>query len=77
MGTTGNADLAGRHNQELTFGKLVRMVLQHCREAFDLAGERSTKKPEEQDARVGQCLVEDELAKITVGNQQNALLSPE
>jgi hypothetical protein len=47
---TSDTDLAGRHNEELATGKLVRMFLKHCRELFDLLdsgapGSRKNRTP--------------------------------
>ena len=72
-----NANLAGGHDQKFAVVKLGSMLLQHRIEMFDFGSQRSTGEPEEENAGVGETLVKNQLAKITVGNQQNALLSPE
>jgi hypothetical protein len=41
---------------------------------FDLGLQESTRQTEEDDAGVGEALVEDQLPKIAIGNHQNALL---
>jgi hypothetical protein len=70
---TGNANLAGGHDQELTPGKRLSVALQHRGEMVDLDLQRRPRQPEEQDASVNETLVEDQLAEIAVGNHQNAL----
>ncbi|HJU16054.1 MAG TPA: hypothetical protein VJ770_06260 [Stellaceae bacterium] len=74
--TTSNADLAGVHNQELAGCKLVRVLFQHGIEVFDFGLQGGSGKPEENDADMGKPLVENQLAEIAVGNQQNPLLFP-
>src|SRR3954453_18831044 len=50
------------------------MLLQHSVELFDLRLQGSARQTEEDDAGVGEALVEDQLPEITIGNHQNALL---
>ena len=50
------------------------MLLQHGIELFDFGLQRSAWQPEEDDAGVGQALVEDQLPEIAIRNHQNALL---
>jgi hypothetical protein len=75
-GTAGNADLARGHHQELAGGKLVRVICQDGVEAIDLGLKIGAGKPEEQDALMLETLVEDQLAKVAVGNHEDLLLLP-
>ena len=45
-------------------------------ELFNLGLQGSARKPEEDDAGVGEALLKDELAEIAVGNDQNPSLLP-
>ena len=72
--TIGNPDLAGAHDQELAPHKLVSMLLQHGIEVFDLRLQRSAREAEEDDAGVGEALVEDQLAEVAIRNYQNTPL---
>ena len=68
--------MAGAHHQEFAGGKLPGMFLEYRIEVVDLDLQVRSGKPEEHDAGVGEALVEDQLAEIAVGNQQNPLLLP-
>lgn len=50
------------------------MFLDHRIAMIDLDLESGSRKPKEHDAGMGEALVEDQLAEIAVGNQQNPLL---
>ena len=50
------------------------MFLDHCIAMVDLDLESGSRKPNEHDAGMSEALVEDQLAEIAVGNQQNPLL---
>jgi hypothetical protein len=43
---------------------------------LDLGFETGSRKPEENDASVSQFLLEDQLAEVAVGDDQNSLLFP-
>jgi len=75
MRTTGNPNLAGAYDQEFAASKLVSVLLQHGIELFDLGLQRSAWEPKEDDAGMGEALVEDQLAEIAIGNDKDALLS--
>jgi hypothetical protein len=68
--------LARAHHQELATGKLTGVFLQHGPEVFDLGLQGRTWQPEEEDAAVGDALVENQLAEVAVGNDQDPLLPP-
>jgi hypothetical protein len=61
-------ELAGREVDSVFLQRLIQM--------FDLRLQLGSGKPEKQDAGVGKALVEDQLAEIAVGNDQNSLLLP-
>jgi hypothetical protein len=68
--------VAGHHDYKLATRKLVSMFLQHGIEMFDFGLEAGSRKPKENDSGVDQSLVEDQLAEVPVGNEQNAFLVP-
>ena len=68
---TGNTGLAGGHDKELAAGKRLGVALQHGGEAVELGGQGRPRQPEEQDAGVGEALVEDQLAGVSVGHHQD------
>jgi hypothetical protein len=72
--STGNPNIPRRHNDEFTGGKLVTMLLQRFIQMFALGLQLGPGKPEEQDAGVSKPLMENQLAEIAVGNDQNPLL---
>jgi hypothetical protein len=74
--TTGNANVARRYDHELTGRKGIGVFLQRLIQVLNLGLQLGLGKPEEQDADVGQSLVEDQLAEIAIGNDQNPLLLP-
>jgi hypothetical protein len=71
---TGNTGLAGGHDKELAAGKRLGVALEHGGEVVELGGQGRPRQPEEQDAGVGELLVEDQLAEIPVCHHQNAPL---
>jgi hypothetical protein len=73
---TGNPNVARRHNDELSGRQLVRLILERLIQVFDLGLQLGPGKPEKQHASVGKSLVEDQLAEIAVGNDEDALLLP-
>ena len=73
---TGNANLAGRHDHELTGRKLITMILESLIQMLDLRLQLGPRKPEKQHAGVGKTLVEDQLAEIPVRNDEDPLLLP-
>jgi len=50
--TTGNANLAWGHNQELTACKLLNVLFEHRIEVFNFGLQGSSWKPKENDAGV-------------------------
>ena len=75
-GTIGNANPAGGYHQKRAALEFLSVFIEHPVELFDLSLQGSAWKPKEQDAGVGEVLLEDELPEITVGNDQNPLLGP-
>ena len=73
---TRNANLAWSHHQELAELEIVGVFAEHGIEVFDLGFETGSRKPEENDAGVSQFLLEDQLAEVAVGNDQDSLLFP-
>ena len=73
---TRNANLAWSHHQEFAELKIVSVFAEHGIEVFDLGLETGSRKTEENDAGVGQFLLEDQLAEIAVSNDQDSLLFP-
>ena len=73
--TTGNANLAGGHHQKFTELEIVSVFLQHGIELVDLGLQWGSREPKENDAGVGESLLEDKLAKIAVSNDQDPSLS--
>lgn len=71
-----NANLAWGHHQEFAELKIVGVLAEYGIEVFDLGLESGSRKPKENDAGVWQLLLEDQLAEIAVGNDQNAVLFP-
>jgi hypothetical protein len=71
--TTGNANLARGHNQELSALKLLSVFLEHSIEVFDFGLQGSSWKPKENDAGVDEFLVKNQLTKIAISNDQNTL----
>jgi hypothetical protein len=65
-----------RHNDKLASRQLVSVFLQRFIQVLDLRLQLGPGKPEEQNAGVGKTLVENQLAEIAVGNDQNPLLLP-
>jgi hypothetical protein len=72
--TTGNPNLTGGDDQELTARKLIGVFLQHGIEVFDLGLGVCSWKAKENDTGVGESLMEDQLTEVAIGNKQNALL---
>jgi hypothetical protein len=72
---TGNTGLAGGHDEELAAGKRLGVALEHGGEAVEPGGQGRPRQPEEQDAGVGEALVEDQLAEAAVGHHQDSPLS--
>ena len=73
---TRNTNLACSHHQELPELKIVSVFAEHGIEVFDLGFETGSRKTEEYDACVSQFLLENQLAKIPVSNDQDSLLFP-
>ena len=73
---TGNTNVARCHNHELAGRQVIGMVLERLIQMFDFRLQLCTGKPEKQDPGVRQSLVEDQLAEIAIGNDQNSLLLP-
>ena len=76
MSASRNANLAWSHHQEFAELEIVGVLAEYGIEVFDLGLECSSRKPEENDAGVSQFLLEDQLAEVAVGNDQNSLLFP-
>src|SRR5215218_5358267 len=76
QGAAGNTDLTGGHHQKLACGELVAMIREGSGKVIDLGLKIGAGKPEKQDAGMGKTLVEDQLAKIPIGNHENAPLLP-
>ena len=74
--STGNPNLAERNDHKLPGRQLVTALLQRLIQMFDLGLQLGPGKSEKQDAGVGKALVEDQLAEIAIGNDQNSLLLP-
>src|SRR3989454_10099684 len=66
MRTTGNANPAGGHYQELTALKLGSIFLKQSIEVFDFGLQSRSWKPKENDAGMGQFLLKDQFAEIPV-----------
>ena len=75
-GMAGNPDLTRSDDQKLTAGELVSVIFEGGIEVIDLGLKIGTGKPEKQNARVRVTLVKDQLAKIPIGNDENASLLP-
>jgi hypothetical protein len=68
--------LAERNDHKLPGRQLVAALVQRLIQMFDLGLQLGPGKSEKQDAGVGKALVEDQLAEIAIGNDQNSLLLP-
>jgi hypothetical protein len=68
--------LAERNDHKLPGCQLVAALVQRLIQMFDLGLQLGPGKSEKQDAGVGKALVEDQLAEIAIGNDQNSLLLP-
>jgi hypothetical protein len=68
--------LAERNNHKLPGRQLITALLQRLTQMFDLGLQLGPGESEKQDAGVGKALVEDQLAEIAIGNDQNSLLLP-
>ena len=75
-GTPGHANLARGHYQELAALQRFSVFLQYSIEVFDLGLQLSAWESKKDDASVDKSLVEDQLAEIAVGHNQNPSLSP-
>jgi hypothetical protein len=73
---TSYADLARGHHQELTTLQRFSVLLEYGIEVFDFRLQGCSGEPKEDDAGVGELLVEDQLAEIAVGNHQHPSLLP-
>src|SRR5689334_18299695 len=73
-GMAGNPDLTRSDDQKLTAGELVSVIFEGGIEVIDLGLKIGAGKPEKQNARVRVTLVKDQLAKIPIGNDENAPL---
>jgi hypothetical protein len=73
--TTGNANPAGNHDQELATLKLGSVFLKHGIEVFDFGVQGSAGKPKEDDTGMDKFLVKDQLAEIPVSNEWRFLVS--
>ena len=74
--STGNTDITRRHHHELPGRKLITMILESLIQMLDLRLQLGPRKPEKQHAGVGKTLVEDQLAEIPVGNDEDPPLLP-
>jgi hypothetical protein len=74
--TTGNANLARGHHQELTTLDRFSVFLEYGIEVFDFSLKGYSWEPKEDDAGVDKALVEDQLAEIAVGDYQYPSLFP-
>ncbi len=71
---TGHANLAGGYHDELAARKLLSVFIQYPIEVVDLGLKVCSWEAKEDDAGMGELLVEDELAEIAVGDHQNPAL---
>ena len=71
--STCNADVARRHNDELAGRQFISVLPQRLIQMFDFGLQLGPRKPEKQHASVGEALIENQLAEIPVGNNQNSL----
>jgi hypothetical protein len=74
--SAGNPDIARRHNDEFPGRQVISMVLECLIQMFDFLLHLGPGKPEEQNASVGKPLIENQLAEIPVGNDEDPLLLP-
>jgi hypothetical protein len=72
--TASNANPAGTDHHKRTTPKRLSVFIQRPVELFDFGWQGSTWQPKEDDAGVGEALLENQLAEIAVGNDENALL---
>jgi hypothetical protein len=68
--------LAERNDHKFPGRQLITALLQRLIQMFDLGLQLGPGKSEKQDAGVGKALVEDQLAEIAIGNDQNSVLLP-
>ena len=68
--------MAGGHHQELAALKIISVFREHGIELIDLGLQLSSWEPKEDDAGVGESSLEDKLAEIAVGDDQNPSLFP-
>ena len=72
--STGNTNVSRRHNNELAGRQLIGVGLERLIQMLDFGLQLGSGKPEKQHAGVGKALVEDQLAEIAVGNDEDPLL---
>lgn len=70
---SSNPNLGWRQDQEFPGCKLVRVVFEHGIKVLNLGLEACAWEPKENDARVEEALVEDQVAEIAISDDQNAL----
>ena len=73
---TGYANPAGGDDKKRAALKRFSALMECPIELVNLGLQGSARKPEEDDAGVGEALLKDQLAEIAVGNDQNPLLLP-
>jgi hypothetical protein len=69
-------NLARAHHQELAAGKFSGVFMECLVEVLDLGVQGGPRQPEEEDAGMGEALVENQLPEIAIGNDQDPLLLP-
>ena len=75
-GTTGHANLAWSHHQELPALNRLSVFVQYGIEVFDLGLKVCSWESKKDDAGVDEPLVEDQLAEIALGDHENPSLLP-
>ena len=73
---TGHANLARGHHQELAALKRLSVFLQDGIEVFDLGVKVCSWESKEDDARVSELMVEDQLAEVAASDYQHPSFWP-
>jgi len=73
---TGNTNLTRGNDEELSAFKLLSVFLKHPVQLVNLGLKCRSRKAKENDAGVGESLVEDQLPEIPISNNKNSLLLP-
>ena len=73
---TSHANLARGHHQECTTFERFSVLLEDGIELVDLSLQVCSWEPKEDDAGMGESLLEDQLAEIAVGDHQHPSLLP-